>query len=878
MLIPTFHNSKLLRTSRPSLALMQGVSLVYPTSPMSRRTVVEYLENFERRGSEIACVHRRGYRTIRWSYRDIAQTAFQTARELEARQIGKGERVVIWGGNCGEWIAAFFGCLLRGVVVVPMDRIASADFALRVAQQVDARLLLRSHEQVQLDPYMPALDLEHLGKLVGHHSAEPYRSQDLKRDDPVQVVFTSGTTAEPKGVVISHGNILANIEPLEAEIQKYLKYERFFHPIRFLNLLPLSHVFGQFLGIFVPQLLGGVVIFLDTLNPSEIVRAVQTERVSVLVAVPRLLETLRDKVERDYEATGQLDWFRAQLRNAEGEHFVKRWWRFRKIHNKFGWKFWAFISGGAALDADTEAFWTRLSFVVIQGYGLTETTSMVSVNHPFRLGRGSIGKVLPGREIKLDESGEILLRGESIATGYWQGKELKPVMGQEGWFHTGDMGELDQQGNLYFKGRKKNVIVTPEGMNVYPEDLEAALRHQAEVRDCVVVALSRDGNAEPCAVLILREGRLDPAEVVKRANQSLAEYQRMRRWYVWPEEDFPRTSTQKPRTNVIQEIVHSRLEGKVDAQIPVGSLADLIGRITGRAPAALRADANLATDLNLSSIDRVELLSALEDRFQVDLNESRFSEATTVAELEQMLRQPLVRRTDYKYPRWAQGRLFWLLRLAVYYAVSWPATLIMARPKVAGREYLRDLKGPVLIIANHVTKIDIGFILAALPARFRHRVAVAMIGELLQTMRHPSKEFGLVQRWLNKFGYALVVALFNVFPLPQRTGFRESFAFAGESVDRRYNVLVFPEGRRTQDGNLSPFQAGVGILANNLRIPIVPMRIDGLFELAQSGKMLARPGTVRVTIGAPIRFEPNADPTAIALKLEKIVRELGSYS
>ena len=227
--------------------------------------------------------------------------------------------------------------------------------------------------------------------------------------------------------MISHGNILANLEPLESEIQKYLKYERIVHPIRFLNLLPLSHVFGQFLGIFVPQLLQGLVVFQESLNPSEVIRVIKRERISVLVAVPRILETLKEKIELDFEAEGTLDWFRKELETAMGEHFIKRWWRFRRVHARFGWKFWAFVSGGAALDLETEAFWARLGFAVIQGYGLTETTSLVSVNHPFKLGRGSIGKVLPGREMRLDESGEILVRGENIAAGYWQGTELRPV-------------------------------------------------------------------------------------------------------------------------------------------------------------------------------------------------------------------------------------------------------------------------------------------------------------------------------------------------------------------------------------------------------------------------------------------------------------------
>ena len=239
----------------------------------------------------------------------------------------------------------------------------------------------------------------------------------------MQIVFTSGTTAEPRGVVISHGNILANLEPLEREIGKYLRYERIFHPLRFLNLLPLSHVFGQFLGIFLPQLLAATVhLSGHAESRPKSLQVIKRERVSVVVAVPRLMESLKDKIERDLEAAGEQSWFQRQFAAAKDEHFVKRWWRFRRIHNQFGWKFWAFISGGAALDAETEEFWRRLSFVVIQGYGLTETTSLISLNHPFRTGKRSIGKVLEGREIKLDENGEILVRGANVAAGYWQGK------------------------------------------------------------------------------------------------------------------------------------------------------------------------------------------------------------------------------------------------------------------------------------------------------------------------------------------------------------------------------------------------------------------------------------------------------------------------
>src|SRR5208282_4321611 len=372
--------------------------------------------------------------------------------------------------------------------------------------------------------------------------------------------------------------------------------------------------------------------------------------------------------ELENEASAQK--FRQRLQSAAGKHFLRRWWIFRRIHRRFGWKFWAFISGGAALDCETEEFWGRLGFAVIQGYGLTETTSIVSVNHPFRLGKGSIGKVLAGREVKLAPDGEILVRGGGVAAGYWSGNHLEPVAGDEGWYGTGDVGEMDAAGNLYFKGRKKEVIVTSAGMNVYPEDLEAALRSQPEVKDAVVIALARGGNAEPCAVLTLRDGA-SAEKVVQRANQTLAEYQRMNHWHVWREQDFPRTSTQKPRRNIIQQAVEAEL-AQAAGPAPSGPLAEMITRITGRSP-QLSPNSNLDSDLRLSSLDRVALLSALEDRYQLDLSESRFASANTVGDLEQMIAGKLPPRTEYHYPRWAQRWPVTWIRLFSNYLLLRPA-------------------------------------------------------------------------------------------------------------------------------------------------------------------------------------------------------------
>ena len=845
-----------------------------------------FLENFQACRRECAYRQRRGYRTESFTYGEVLDLASRFAHGLEKRGIAKGDRVMLWAENCAEWAAVYFGCALRGVIVVPMDDGSASDFAMRVFQQVSAKLLVASRrhllECAGAEPAMATLNLENLGPTVDPQSARP-PTVELGRDDILQIVFTSGTTAEPKGVVITHGNVLANIEPLEREMRGYLKYERFVHPLRFLNLLPLSHVFGQFLGMFLPPLLGATVIFQDELKPSEVLNTIRRERVSVLVSVPRVLQSLKQKIERDLGDRGESEAFGRRMRSSEGQHFLRRWWTFRAIHRQFGWKFWAFISGGAALDSETEEFWGRLGYAVIQGYGLTETTSLISVNHPFRLGKGSIGKVLPGREVKLAEDGEILVRGGGVASGYWDGPGARKVSDKhiadtQGWYRTGDIGALDEAGNLYFKGRKKEVIVTPGGTNVYPEDLEAALRRQPEVKDCVVVGIERGGNAEACAVVILRGGakreEAELEEVVQRANQSLAEYQRMRMWVEWPQEDFPRTNTQKPRRNVIRDVAQAQLLEQPAEGGANRPLADLIARVTGRAAAGLREDASLDSDLGLSSLDRVELLSTLEDRYQVDLSETRFSAVRTVGDLERMLRGDAAPGAAYHYPSWVLRWPVTWLRFLAYYLLMRPAIMLLGWPRMEGREHLRGVKGPLLVVSNHVADVDPGFILTALPARLRHRLATATRGEALEALRTPAPDRGLFAGMYDRLQWTLGVSLLNLFPLPREAGFRRSFAYAGEAVDRGYSVLVFPEGRHTTDGKMNPFRAGIGLLAGNLGIPVLPMRIDGLFEVKQAGKRFAKPWTISVRIGEPMKFPAGTDPQTIATELQKAVEGL----
>ncbi|HEV8368027.1 MAG TPA: AMP-binding protein [Pyrinomonadaceae bacterium] len=835
-----------------------------------RETLLSYLDDYAQRGRERMFVQKQGLRLVSWTYEEIVVTARRTARELEACGIAKGDHVLLCGENSAEWAAAFWGCLLRGVVVVPLDKGSAAEFTKSVQFQTNAKLVFADSRTAAIEQLnIPVLPLHQLAETTASHSSEPYSLEDIGEDSTVEIIFTSGTTSTPKGAVLTHRNLLANLLPLESEIAKYLKWERIFHPLRLLNLVPLSHVFGQFMGLFVAQLLGGEVHFQNTLNPAETVRRMRESRISVIILVPRMLGSLREWVERTYPK------LKPRIAAQSSSGFIRKWWTFRHLHRQFGLKFWAFISGGATLDEQTENFWQRLGFAVLQGYGMTETASLVTVTHPFKRERGSIGKPLPGYEVKLDENGEILLRGASVSAGYWSSEKQFDQRRDE-WLHTGDLGAIDESGNLYFKGRDKDVIVTSAGVNIHPADLEDVLNRQPEVRASCVIARQGARGDEPLAVLILRDIDASVEATIARANQSLAEHQRIRHWHVWREPDFPRTPTQK----VLKREVESRIKTETaNATVETASsfVISAAEKISGEAASRNNPSSNLTTDLKLDSLGRVELLSELEDRYQIEIDEAAFTAATTIGDVDQIVRGGVEERVaPYPYPKWSQKFPVTWIRVLLSYTIILPITRIMSRMQVEGREHVENLTDPVLFIANHVTVADHALILAALPARLRHRLAVAMEGERLRNWLHPPAHTTLLMRLRFLAQYILVTTFFHVFPLPKRSGFRRSFSYAGECIDRGESVLVFPEGERARRGHMqmSDFKSGIGILAKELNVAVVPIKLYGLYELKRRKQYFASPGMVSVVFGEPVKFESHMKPSEIAEELHRIVTEL----
>jgi long-chain acyl-CoA synthetase len=842
-----------------------------------RDTLIDFFEDIvSARGTFL--VHDDSFRTRTFSYADVGRASNAFAARLAAAGITKGDKVVVFSENRPEWIVAFWGCLLIGAVVVPIDYRSAPDFLARVATIVGARIILAGHDVPPLPELGAQIWLLH--ELDWQAVGTP-PAVTITRDDIAEIIFTSGATADPKGVMITHKNVLANIVPVEREVVKYRRYARPFSPIRFLNLLPLSHMFGQAMATFIPPMLAGVVVFMRGYNPGDIADQIRSRRVSVLVSVPKILDVLREHALRAAPSARDAGLVKTPGLQGDGaaravSRIAGRWWHHRDVHRLFGAKFWAFVVGAAPLEGALEKFWGDLGFAVVQGYGLTETAPIVTLNHPFGTKRGSVGKAIAGVEMKVAPDGEILVRGENVTQGYFNAAEETAKAFEDGWFHTGDIGEIGADGQLFIRGRKKEMIVTPEGLNVFPEDVERVVNLVPGVRDSAVVGMGSAGGGDERvhAVLVVEPGT-DPDSVARAANATLADHQRIRRALIWPEPELPRTEgTRKLKRALIREWVKS---GGVPRHVKAGSdaLAELVARYAGREHVSSSATLE---ELGLSSLERVELMVALEDAYGARIDESAFAEARSVADLKALVdrgaessaRTPA---EPVEFPSWNRSRLAWLARRVSLPTWILPPGRLFVQLTVTGLEHLATIERPVIFAVNHQSHFDVPVVLMALPARLRYAVAPAMAKEFFKAHFFPA-QYGRWAWFTNSLNYYLAALFFNAFPLPQReAGTRQTLRYIGDVLESGYSVLIFPEGKRTDTGAIDRFRPGVGMIASRLDVPVVPVRVEGLDRILHHSWKTPKRGPARVTFGAPLHLTGD-DYEALAHQVENAVRNL----
>jgi long-chain acyl-CoA synthetase len=877
--------------------------IAHPGAPGIPADLVGFIDRLPHHGRRRAYLWREGVRWRTRTYDELHRRIGACAATLAAAGVGPGDTVLLQGPESADWIEALLGILLAGGVAVPLDAGSPAGFREKVTRKVGARVLL-APSSVE-----PPGGVRRILLGAWSDAAGPPPRATPAPGDRAEIIFTSGTTGDPKGVVLTHGNLASDFAPV---LEGYLARRRLvaaLGELRCLSTLPLSHMFGQALSIFIASYIGLTVV-LTPPRPREILEAAPRRRAWALFTVPRLLDLLAAEVRRLHAGRGRLDSFDRRRERLAGRPFWFQALAFPAVRRLFGWRFRLIVVGGAPLPEAVQQFWEGCGYLVIQGYGLTEAAPIVAISNPFERRAGSVGKPLGFQEVRLGPGGEVQVRGPNVTPGYL-GAAGEGI--EDGWFRTGDVGEFDAQGRLRIRGRLKDMIVTPEGENVYPVDVESPFRALPGVRDVAVIGLPLPGGERVHAVLLL-ERDADAAAIVARANERLLPRQRVRGHTVWPDDDFPRTATGKVKKGVLRDrALQSDAAGSGGQAGAEGtsSIRLLVSRIARVRPETLTPGTRLVEGLGLASLDMVELAVAIEEELGVGIPEELLATAT-IGDLEALAAPertavsaataaaagsaaaapaapgsappdaaPVLAEATaggpppggLDMPRWARR---WPVRAArrlleetLYRAV----VLGFGWPQVRGLENLRGVPPPYLLVANHHSYFDTGLFKGLLPLPLRGRIAPGM------TTRHHRLAFGERSGGWGRFAIEwfqvrLVQFLFHAWPLPETAGFRHSLVYAGELMDAGYSILIFPEGRHLPEGSSEPFRKGIGIFARELRAPVVPAALEGTGRVLPDWAWIPRFGRTRLLLGAPLRVEPEEEAGEATRRIEAAVREL----
>jgi len=797
-------------------------------------------------GERTALVMRAGLRDERWSYVRLWRAVNAVAGYLrQQRGLQPGDRVLVCAPNQPRLVASLLGAMRARLVAVPLDPFTSPDFAARVARDTEAALLIagRSLE-------VPGLAQVAIGTLP--LEAEPLRAGERPGPgDIAEIVYTSGTTGRPKGVVLTHANIRANT--LSAD--QLTPHSR---PWRLLSLLPLSHMLEQTVGLFAQLYRGSTLVYGVTHQPAAVMKALRRYRIVAMVLVPQVMAHMLRALEREAERRGAAR--RWQLRNRLADHLplAARRLLWRGLRREMGGALELLMCGGAPLPPELERAWERFGIRVMQGYGVTECSPIIAGNTLVRRVPGSVGRAVAGVQLRLSPQGEVQVQGANVAAGYWRNDEAtRAAFTSDGWYRTGDLAEADAAGNVYIKGRLKDMVVLPSGLNVFLEDIEEALRQQPGVRDCVVLDLPRAAGGTVFTAVVIGEGA---EEAMRAANARLAQHQRLGAVVAWSGADFPRTGLGK----IKRAEVRAWLEQRACAPAPAAAetrgaqLTEVLSEVSGVAAPRISPQSHLELDLALSSLSRVELALALEERFGVVLDDGDLAGIETVAQLAALLERGAA--AGGELPGWPLRQPARAARAALQRLLLFPVHALLARPfRVQGGDTLHGLRLPALFIANHASHVDTVSILRALPARIRNRLAVAAAADYFYRYA--------ALGWLASL-------VLNTFPFSREGAVRASLEHCAELADGGWSVLIYPEGTRSPSGALLPFKSGIALLASGLGVPVVPVAVLGGHGVLPKGRALPRPGPVRVVFGAPLELPADIAPARALATLRQAVLDL----
>ncbi len=845
-----------------------------------------------------------------------------------------GARCALLANNSPRWVAAYLGALAAGCVAVPLDTAFKAEQAAKLLKDsgssilfTDVRHLALAQKSVTGDTGIVLLDAPHATaadsrlkdlKSAAHAAVSPsaagvptldqiaaagarnFSVAEVANDDLAMLLYTSGTTSDPKGVMLTHGN-------LWAESEAVFKALRVYPTDALLGVLPLFHALAQMANLLLPLVAGARVVYLESLNTSELMRALSERDITIFACVPQFFYLIHERVLHQVEERGAfakivfslLKRFTAAARKLglnPGRVL------FRRVHDALGRNMRFLVTGGSRFDPAVARDLYCMGFDILQAYGLTETSGGATVTLPNNNVLGSVGQPLPGGvEVRIVDPkpqsegppvGEIAMRGGIVMRGYYNRPDATAETLRDGWLHTGDLGYLDSRGNLFITGRQKDVIVLSSGKNIYPEEIEAHYQRSPFIKEITVMGLQgRPG--EPFserlhAVIVpdfdaLRARKIVNAKEVIRydietLSAELPSTKRILSYEIW-QKDLPRTTTRKLKRFAIQQEV-VRGQAAQAAAAPAGpsapgreftedDLAWLDDPEAARALAVVKSASNvkrevihpddsLELDLGLDSMERVELLVAVEEALDAKVEDSVAADVYTVRELVEAVRAGAGRKRadaagwdsllaadpppedvrEFR-PR-PVATLFWYLAGRLVQVASRD----LFKLRVSGLENL-PREGPFIICPNHQSYLDPPVVASTIPWPVFRRIFVVGTSEIFGA--------GLFRK---------IAQTFRLFPVDPDRNLVPAMRIGACGLRRGGVLLIYPEGERSVDGAVRRFKKGAAILSAHLHVPIVPVAIDGFYDAWPRGKGFQKLAPLTIRYGPPV-YPPEkiaADP------------------
>ena len=897
-----------------------------------------FLECEERWPNNVALELQRHDQLESCTYAELRRMAESIGRWIDENRFARGSRLAIVADNHPRWVAIYLGIIASGRTVVPLDTALHADQLTKLLKDSGTSALFcdLKHAQasreavadlnvglVLMDPDRIAQHTpqeQWLGKLPAIFDNGPGKFQPAPSapDDIASLLYTSGTTADPKGVMLTHANFLGEVEAV-------FNWVEIGPSDALLGVLPMFHVLAQMANLLLPLVKGSRVVYLETLNTTELLRALRERNITAFAVVPQFFYLIHQRIFEEIEKRGVLTQRVFKILVALNRTLRKIGINagkslFSKVHETLGQQMRYLVTGGSRFDPKIAQDFYDLGIDVLQAYGLTETTAAVFANSPGDNVIGSVGKAMKGVEAKVVEAkvsdpqppeeggpstGEIALRGSVVMKGYWNRPDATAAVLRDGWFYTGDLGHFDSKGNLFLTGRKKEVIVLSNGKNIYPEEVETHYLKSPYIKELAVLGLEgQPGEGDRLHAVIvpnfdvLRQKKIVNAKEVIRydiesLSQQIASTKRIGSYEIW-QEDLPRTTTRKIKRFEVEKRVRANQARNIsdDSELPaerplteeeavwldrpdVQRALKIVRELARAAPAELRPPHNLELDLGLDSMQRVELLSQIEEQLGGDVEESQLAGIYTLRDLVDAVLQSAASGaggtgTRTTFAGWKAilaedpdpAAVLSLVRqqrlsAAFWYMVS-RLIQVVALDRfdlhVRGMEKLPQ-SGPYIISSNHESYLDPVILAGVLPPPVFNKVFAVGTSEIF------GKGFML---WLARSLRVVVVDPdANLIPAMRAGAF---------GLRQGRPLILYPEGERSIDGTPKTFKKGAAILSIHLQVPIVPVAIEGFYEAWARNKSFQGFKPLKIIFGDPIIPPPESEASEAAY--EKLTADL----